>query len=118
MRVHRRPHEREAELEHLRGGPEPRVIAETAPRQPGALERVVEDDAVALGDQQRLRALPGGEQELGDRVRREVPRRRPHDDQRPVAVERLPGGRAALVTARDRQCPSGSRACAGKFWSL
>ena len=55
MRVHR-PHQCETELQHLDRPPEPGVIPESAPRQPHPLERVVEDDSVVLGHEQRVSA--------------------------------------------------------------
>ena len=72
VRIHWRPHECVTELQHLGGPSEWGVIPEPAPRQSHPLERVVEDDSVALGHEQRVRALPGGQKKLGDGLRREV----------------------------------------------
>ena len=81
VRIHRRPHQCETELQHLDRPPEPGVIPESAPRQPHPLERVVEDDSVALGHEKRLRTLPGVPNQLRDGLRREVSGRRSHDHQ-------------------------------------
>ena len=72
VRVYRLPQERKGELEHLGGRTESGVATESAPRQAGALERVVEDDAVPFGDQQGLRVPMQRMEDLGDSVSREV----------------------------------------------
>ena len=53
VRVYRLPHQCERELEYLRGSSKTSVSLEPAPRQSSALKRVVENDAIVLGDQER-----------------------------------------------------------------
>ena len=65
--IDRRPDEAEAQLQHLAGGAEAGVVAEAAARGADAGEGVVDDDAVAFGDDQGVGV--GGEgvgQVLGD----------------------------------------------------
>jgi hypothetical protein len=54
IRTDRAPDERERELQHLRHRAKPRVVLEAGAWEPGAFERVVENDAVVLRDDERV----------------------------------------------------------------
>jgi hypothetical protein len=62
------------------------VISESASRQSSPLKGIVEDDAVALCDKKCMVAPPSGQEELGDRVCRNVSGGSPNDDERSVTL--------------------------------
>ena len=111
MRIQGLPDQRQGQLEHLGDAPERRVVLESRPWQADALERVVENDAVAVGHDDGAAAVRERAHDLRRRLRRNVPRERADDDQRAVcpqflhvAVEKQC---LQLAEIRSGRCPGG-----------
>ena len=88
VRIQRFPDQRQGQLQHLAGGAEGRVVLEPGARQTDALEGVVEDDAVAAGDDDGA-PIPALAHDFGNRLRGDVPGQRPNNHQRAVAAQGL-----------------------------
>ena len=104
VRVQRLPDQREGELQHLVRGPKRRIVLETGPRKADALQRIVQNDAVAARHDNGLRRIVDLAQHLRRGLGGHVPRECPDNDQGAVAAERscLVAGQQRLELAEIR----------------
>ena len=87
VRIQRCPDKRQRQLQNLAGGAKRRIMLEPHPWQADASQRVVQNDAVLIGDDNRSFGVLFGAEQFGDGLCREVSGPSPNDDQRTVLLQ-------------------------------